>query len=432
MTFDIPEAGFWIAAAAALVLLLLLLHQRRSTASISKAYNRLDSGIRARDAEMERLVTVRLPTLLTAKMAAPETAHNPVAPELEGSEFNEHVARLTSLLVRSRDNAQYEAAQSAKAALKSSMQVLQGLSNEQQIVITQMQNAFDDPEVLHGLLEIDHMNAQFGRRAQAIAALCGSWPGRQRASAPLIDVVRGATSRIRDYRRIQVPAQVDLAVASRAVEPVVLSVAELLDNAARHSQPNTLVQVSIRPAHSGVSLVIDDAGIGLHQSDVDRAARLLSGEQAIDVSRLGDPPQFGFAVIGVLAARYGFTVSVDTQSPYGGVRAVVFLPNALLESADDGRQQPQISQQANVLATPPVHDGASIPEGGTGSAAIDTLPRRRRREPIATSSIESAATVHTPPLHRSANDAASRAGAFSRGTRAARDSALNSEGVREG
>ncbi|NEE60498.1 ATP-binding protein, partial [Streptomyces sp. SID8455] len=42
------------------------------------------------------------------------------------------------------------------------------------------------------------------------------------------------------------------------------------------------------------------------------------------------PPQFGFAVSGMLAARYGFRVSVDSVSPYGGVRAVVLIPDELL------------------------------------------------------------------------------------------------------
>ncbi|NUP31447.1 MAG: sensor histidine kinase, partial [Streptomycetaceae bacterium] len=214
------------------------------------------------------------------------------------------------------------------------MRALQGLANEQQLSISEMQERHDHPEVLHDLLQIDHTNAQFGRRAQAIAVLCGSWPGRQRAASPLLDVARGATSRIRDYRRVRVHAQMDIAVVSRAVEPVVLAVAELLDNAARHSQPNTFVEVSIQPAHNGACVVIDDAGVGMDEQEVAHAVRLLDGQSGVDVNRLGDPPQFGFAVVGVLAERYGFRVSVDTRSPYGGVRAVVFLPSALLTAVE--------------------------------------------------------------------------------------------------
>ena len=228
------------------------------------------------------------------------------------------------------EHAQARADQSAKAALKSSMRSIQALANEQQVAISDMQDRHDRPDVLRDLLEIDHANAQFGRRAQAIAVLCGSWPGRQRSTSALIEVVRGATSRIRDYRRVQIHGQVDIAVESRAVEPVVLTIAELLDNAARHSQPNTKVEVNVQSVHNGACVIIDDAGVGMDAHATERAAALLSGRHAVDVTRLDDPPQFGFAVIGVLAARYGFSVSVDTRSPYGGVRAVVFVPSALL------------------------------------------------------------------------------------------------------
>ena len=153
--------------------------------------------------------------------------------------------------------------------------------------------------------------------------LCGSWPGRQRAASPLTDVVRGATSRIRDYRRVSVHGRVDIAVVSRAVEPVVLAVAELLDNAARHSQPNTNVEVNFQPVHNGACVVIDDAGVGMDGlGGRSGPPGCCPASGAVDVTRLGDPPQFGFAVIGVLAPRYGFSVSVDTRSPYGGVRAV--------------------------------------------------------------------------------------------------------------
>jgi hypothetical protein len=129
-------------------------------------------------------------------------------------------------------------------------------------------------------------------------------------------------------------------------------------------------------------MVIDDAGVGLHGREIQRAAALLSGRHQVDVGRLGDPPQFGFAVIGLLAARYGFGVSVDTQSPYGGVRAVVFLPSALLAPVDAASHSPTVTQP----------------------------------EP-------------SPVAARSASDAATMLGAFSRGTRAGRGSTPDAEGM---
>ena len=111
--------------------------------------------------------------------------------------------------------------------------------------------------------------------------------------------------------------------------------------------------------HNGAAVVIDDAGVGMDGTRCERAAALLSGQQAVDIYRLGDPPQFGFAVIGLLAARYGFSVSVDTRSPYGGVRAVVFLPTALLT-----RVEPRSRVAAAASAAPavePAHPASADP-----------------------------------------------------------------------
>ncbi|WP_425506587.1 ATP-binding protein [Streptomyces rectiverticillatus] len=333
MSHHIPDVVTWCLAAALIAVAVLLVRQRGIAAALRLRAATLEEGQRARDSELGHLVTVRLPAV-TASMHQPVPLPGLLDEQLTGTVFAHGLQSVMDTFTQAVDKAQARADQSAKAALKASMRALQGLAHEQQLAISDMQDRHDNPDVLRDLLQIDHANSQFGRRAQAIAVLCGSWPGRQRAASPLTDVVRGATSRIRDYRRVQVHSQADLAVVSRAVEPVVLAVAELLDNAARHSQPNTTVEVGLQPVHNGACVVIDDAGVGMDGQETQRAGALLSGRAAVDVSRLGDPPQFGFPVIGVLAARYGFSVSVDTRSPYGGVRAVLFLPSTLLTQLD--------------------------------------------------------------------------------------------------
>jgi hypothetical protein len=220
---------------------------------------------------------------------------------------------------------------------------------------------------------------------------------------------------------------VNVAVISRAVEPVVLTVAELLDNAARHSQPNAPVEVNFQPAHNGMAIVIDDAGVAMNAEELARAERLLSGQESVEINRLGDPPQVGFAVIGVLAARYGFTVSVDTRSPYGGVRAVVFLPGALLshpKERDKGKDKP--AREAAPAGSPPA--------GGTGTEEAERkpaltaggLPRRRRvtaeqeqeHEPAGEPSAPAAAPAAAP--RTPSRKTAAGLGAWQRGTRSGR------------
>jgi pyruvate/2-oxoglutarate dehydrogenase complex dihydrolipoamide acyltransferase (E2) component len=248
--------------------------------------------------------------------------------------------------------------------------------------------------------------------------LSGSWPGRQRAASPVLAVVRGATSRIRDYRRVQVRGRADVAVVSRAVEPAVLAIAELLDNAARHSQPDTPVEVSVQAAHNGVSVVIDDCGVGMLEEEMRQAAALLSGEQPVDVTRLGDPPAFGHAVVGRLAARYGFRAFADSSSPFGGLRAVVFLPSALLTPIEPAAPAPAPRETTAPEAAAPE---AAIPAPPAPSA--DDLPQRRRRRPAAEHARADASPDPQAPERRSARDDAAVLGAFQRGTRAGRATA---------
>ncbi len=457
MTRDIPEAVFcWCLLAVALAVVVLLIRERRAGNRLRGRLMAIDDEVRSREAEVHHLATVRLPALMDTITHRRATVPGLLHQRLEGSPFAASLRTVIDLFGRTAQEAQARADQSAKAALKSSMRALQGLANEQQLAISEMQDRHDDPDVLQDLLEIDHTNSQFGRRAQAIAVLCGSWPGRQRSASPLVDVVRGATSRIRDYRRVEVHSQVDVSVTSRAVEPVVLAVAELLDNAARHSQPNTTVQVNLQPAHNGTAIVIDDAGVGLLDQEIQRAEQLLAGQQSVDIQRLGDPPQFGFAVIGVLADRYGFRVSVDTRSPYGGVRAVVFLPSALLTRAQN--QAPAAApapapaaartgelprrSSARAAARPAAPEpSAPAPERSAPAARAEPepepelssigLPKRRRRQPLAQPPQEqeqhtAGTTDPTNPHGRSAQEAAAVIGAFARGTRSGRSSSTDS------
>lgn len=366
-------------AAAVFVVVVLLVRQRRVTARLRSRVAVLEKGANLRDDELSYLVTTRLPALVQSLNGRQVEVPGPRHPRLAELPYGRHLDQVTEMFAESGGRAKARADESAKATLKAMMRGVQSLANEQQLGISKMQARHDDPDVLDGLLKVDHMNAQLGRRAQASAVLCGSWPGLQRSASPLTDVVRGATSRIRDYLRVQVHSQVSDAVVSRAVEPVVLAVAELLDNAARHSQPNTPVEVNFQPAHNGMAIVIDDAGVAMNSEELKRASRLLSGQEAVDINRLGDPPQVGFAVIGVLAARYGFSVSVDTRSPYGGVRAVLFLPSVLLTRIEDRSRAVRTTQPAP--AEERVREAVSAAPAEAPqqpSVTASGLPRRRR------------------------------------------------------
>ncbi len=386
--------AFLCASIAFFAVSLVLMRQRRLTARLEEEGALLSAQLTARDQALRHLVTIGLPQMTASSGRPPSTPRRGL---LQHTDFARDLDAVTDLFAASAEEVRARADQSAKATLRAMMRTVQSLANEQQVVITQMQERHDDPDVLADLLRIDHMNAQLGRRVQAAAVLCGSWPGLQRQASSLSDVVRGATSRIRDYLRIKIYSEPNTAVVSRAVEPVVLAVAELLDNAARHSQPSTSVEVNFQPTHNGMAIMIDDAGVAMDAEELQRASALLDGRQSVDIHRLGDPPQVGFATTGVLASRYGFRVSVDSRSPYGGVRAVVFLPSELLTTV------PADEPPAEAPAPAPV-----LTSGG--------LPRRQRQaDETARSQDFPASAPAQPSRHKAAG-----LGAWQRGTRSGR------------
>ncbi len=330
-----------------------------------------------------------------------------------------------------------DAEEETKAVLKAAVRTLQSLADEQQVVIEKAQRKYGDaPGILADLMAVDHANSQFGRRAQGIAVLCGGWLGRRETVASVFDVARSAQGRIRHFDRVRVNGQVNFSVVSRAVEPVAVVLAELLANATNYSAPGTPVEVNIQVVPTGVCLIVDDAGLGMGQEEKDRAAALLSPQAAISVSSLGIPPQFGFAVSGMLAARYGFRVSVDSVSPYGGVRAVVLIPEELLtteappaaapaqtpEPYGDDRSPTGTADagQHHTPAPTPLFPPVPKPDTATQPLAQITttatgLPKRRRKSPV------SAVPSSAPEPVRSSEETASRLGAFQRGTRSGRD-----------
>jgi signal transduction histidine kinase len=330
---------------------------------------------------------------------------------------------------KSLQEAREQAEEDTKTVLKSAMRTLQGLAAEQQLVLSRLQAKHGDSPIFEDLLEVDHTNAQFGRRALSIAVLCDGWLGGRRDPASVYDVVRSAQGRIRHFRRVEILSQVDYRVVGRAVEPVALALSELLANATSYSSPDTVVEINIRTVPKGVCIVVDDAGVGMSDEERARAEKLLSTERATGVAGLGNPPQFGFAVIGVLAEKFGFEVAVDSSSPYGGVRAVILLPHDLLTSMPERKTParpvtPAAAEPVPAAGTRPASTSVPAAEPGGSAPAADPavgahgLPQRRRKRPMTIVRDDGASAPRAP--ERSDTEKAAIMGAFQRGTQSGR------------
>ncbi|MEU6231607.1 sensor histidine kinase [Kitasatospora sp. NPDC047058] len=328
------------------------------------------------------------------------------------------------------------------------------MAHDQQALLDEMERTHDDPALLEGLLKADHAAAQQARLAQTLAVLCGARAGRHWPEpVSLEDVVRGAQSRILPFQRVVVRSRIETAVVGAAAEALIHAVAELLDNATRYSPPSTQVFVTLMPVHNGAVVEIDDGGVGMPEQAVAKAASALAGGSALEVSRLGEVPQLGLAAVGRLAEQYGFRVTLSSApSPYGGVRVVVLLPNALLTEPlpptvpglglDDPAFTPLPHRAAGPLhpaapATGHLPGSGYPPDAGhplvetpptdrppaAGPAAPPPLPRRSHRRDRTHRRTAPAATTPAPPLHRSAQDAQAFMAMFQAGTANGRSAA---------
>ncbi|CAN3978020.1 Putative sensor-like histidine kinase [Kitasatospora purpeofusca] len=258
----------------------------------------------------------------------------------------------------------------------------------------------NDPAVFDDLLLVDHGNALIGRLADSIAVLGGARPGRQwNRAVPLYSVLRGGMSRILDFQRVELHPVSDVAVIGPAVEPLIHAVAELLDNATRYSPPHTSVHLTAVEVQTGIAIEIEDGGLSLSEEGRARAERMLLEAQAgIDLNELGETPRLGLAVVGRLSRAYGFQVSLR-PSAYGGVRAVLVVPQELITTAPatgrahgigvTGSSGPEPVDDRRPHTSPPPRRplSGSLPgplSGGGEDVPVVTertstgLPRRRR------------------------------------------------------
>ncbi|MFI2367083.1 sensor histidine kinase [Streptomyces sp. NPDC018833] len=245
----------------------------------------------------------------------------------------EHRAVLRSVV--DAVSAEEDLRESAQRAFVNIARRVQAIVHQQAQELREMEDRHGrTPEVFGDLLRIDHGTALIGRLADSIAVLGGARPGRQWSKAvPLYSVMRGAMSRIIDYQRVELHSVSEVAVVGTAVEPLIHALSELLDNATRYSPPQTKVHLTAVDVQSGIAVEIEDGGVSMSEEARRRAERMLrQAQQGIDVNDLGESPRLGLAVVGRLSQAYGFQVSLRA-SAYGGVRAVLVVPQALITTS---------------------------------------------------------------------------------------------------
>ncbi|WP_253266291.1 ATP-binding protein [Streptomyces sp. 6-11-2] len=379
---DLVAGGLAAGTLSALALGGGLLRSRRRQAvqrdRIAALLQQLDDVQGALTAEVEHLAAERIPA------AARQTAHphvvvpGPLEPGTTGTPLGVALEGVLSALRTELLAQRTRIDSAAQAGMRGATREIQAALYRLQDALRGLQQRYDDPELAQTLFTLDHENEQSLRRAQVAAVVCGAWVGLAREESHLVDAVTGGQARLAGYHRVRVHnhLQEGTALVSHAVEPVALIVAELLDNALRHSAPDTDVLVNLEHVHHGVCVTVDDAGLGMTPDERARGQRLVAGGEPILLTDLGDPPRMGLAAIGQLTRQFDLGVDVSSPSPYGGVRAVLRVASHLLTRIDPAERPPAASAPRSTLK-PVTPDQAADPHHEPSARPPSPLPHGR-------------------------------------------------------
>ncbi|MDW4911104.1 nitrate- and nitrite sensing domain-containing protein, partial [Streptomyces sp. ADMS] len=204
----------------------------------------------------------------------------------------------------------------------------------------EMQRRHEDPEVLEGLFDLDHLAARLRRYEENLVILGSGTPQRRwRRPVLLLDILRSAQGEVQDYRRIRIDTDGETWLSERAVGPMVHLLAELMENAVSFSRPPTPVEVTASQVGRGVAIEIEDRGMGMDPEQYAEANELMANPPRMDVMSRADDARLGLYVVARLAANLGLQVELRPSS-FGGTRVVVLVPAQLISTGQPVPDRP--------------------------------------------------------------------------------------------
>jgi signal transduction histidine kinase len=248
----------------------------------------------------------------------------------------------------------------------------QSLLHRQVAVIDELERTEEDPETLRRLFTLDHLTTRIRRNAESLLVMAGEGSPRQvSSSVPVADVVRAAASEIEQYARVDIRVADAFEVVGPAVVDVTHMLAELVENAAEYSSPETHVTVVSEPTAEGVAVVIVDRGIGMSPGDLAGANATLASPPELDDQIVR---HLGFQVVGRLAAKLGAVVHLQPTEG-GGITSVVQLPASLLAARPAPAAAPAAAAPAAAPPAPvPPAAAPPVVEAGPPSAPVHPAP----------------------------------------------------------
>ncbi|MFD7717607.1 ATP-binding protein [Streptomyces sp. NPDC059814] len=254
---------------------------------------------------------------------------------------------------------------------------LQSLVHREIQLLDELEHEVEDPDLLKGLFQVDHLATRIRRHAENLAVLGGAVSRRQWSNpVTMTEVLRSAIAEVEQYPRVKLVPPIDGTLRGHAVADVIHLLAELVENATVFSAPQTQVLLRAQRVTAGLALEVEDRGLGMPGNEQKRMNALLADPDQVNVARLLQDGRIGLFVVASLARRHGIAVRLQSNI-YGGTQAVLVLPQSLLGAEDDASAGAAPAPPPGpVHRPPPLDEGAAHRDLGPGPTPAPEPERR--------------------------------------------------------
>ncbi|GAA3084048.1 hypothetical protein GCM10017562_62130 [Streptomyces roseofulvus] len=276
-----------------------------------------------------------------------DPAPRPALPDgLQGDEFD----RLGAELTRSHEAAVAAVVQASRlsSSVGNEQKVevfvnlarrLQSLVHREIQLLDELENEVEDPDLLKGLFQVDHLATRIRRHAENLAVLGGAISRRQWSNpVTMTEVLRSSIAEVEQYPRVKLVPPIDGTLRGHAVADVIHLLAELVENATVFSAPHTTVLLRAQYVTAGLAIEVEDRGLGMPVGEQNKMNALLADPDQVNVAHLLQDGRIGLFVVSALARRHGIAVRLQSNI-YGGIQAVLVLPQGLLGADPEGLAQ---------------------------------------------------------------------------------------------
>ncbi|WP_168209110.1 sensor histidine kinase [Agromyces intestinalis] len=241
----------------------------------------------------------------------------------------------------------------------------QNLVERQLRLIDELEASEQDPDQLANLFQLDNLATRMRRNDESLLVLAGGDTGQSaRGNVRVLDVLRAASSEIEQFARVEVDSSELAELRGAVAGDLVHLLAELIENAANFSPPDSPVAVRTLPRTVDAPLVIEiqDLGIGMTPDELVAANTKLqtTGGLDADVARM-----MGLVVTARLADRHRMSVSLRTGVPNGVVARVEVPLTALAVHG---------TKPIPVVSSPTTDAAAAAQAAAPALAAADAAP----------------------------------------------------------